>query len=201
MDDWDKKRLNLAQAKNRNQFMNAPEKIAATYLRLNGFLLLPHFTIFTDRHHNHVDLIGYRPRNSEECVSDVPLKRDDDFSNKIEELQNDDTKTLPTGIIVQVRGNTTYPKFHDNHEEYVERFLGIKPVRIIFRRQKKSIFIKEENENRSVCVGLKHSFGWIQERIGEMHSYHSKTGSWTLSEEFLADLLLIRRIGCDQYEM
>lgn len=35
--------------------MNMAEKIAATYLRLNGFLVLLQFTVFIDGEHGHVD--------------------------------------------------------------------------------------------------------------------------------------------------
>ena len=46
--------------------MNTAEKIAVMYLRLNGFLLLPHFTVFDGNYQNHINLIGLRaavPRN------------------------------------------------------------------------------------------------------------------------------------------
>jgi hypothetical protein len=48
--------------------MNGPEKIAAAYLRLNGFLLLPQFTIFDGQRHNHIDLVGVRCAASVEKV-------------------------------------------------------------------------------------------------------------------------------------
>lgn len=169
--------------------MNTPEKIAATYLRLNGFLLLPHFTVFiAGAQHNHVDLIGYRPRNSEESVSNVPLERDEEFSSKIKELQNDGNEDSSAGIIVQVRGNKTCPDFFEKHDEYIAKFLGsIKPVRVIFHCQKDNISIKR-GDKPCICISLKHSYKWIQDRI----SWIRKAGSWELSEEFLADLLFIR---------
>jgi hypothetical protein len=40
------------------------EKIAATYLRLNRFLLLPLFTIFEYEGSRQIDLIGLRARGS-----------------------------------------------------------------------------------------------------------------------------------------
>jgi hypothetical protein len=48
---------------------NIDEKIAATYLRLNGFLLLPHFTAFISienkgKYHRHIDLLGFFAPNA-----------------------------------------------------------------------------------------------------------------------------------------
>ena len=45
--------------------MNAAEKIAATYLRLNGFLLVPQFTVFEGDRHSHVDLVSIETRREE----------------------------------------------------------------------------------------------------------------------------------------
>jgi hypothetical protein len=172
--------------------MNTPEKIAATYLRLNGFLLLSHFTVFiAGDQHNHVDLIGYRPGNSKELVSNNPncaLERDEDFSNTIKGLQNGDFGDSSAGIIVQVRGNNRkHPKFSGKHDDYIANFLGIKPVRIIFRCQNDKISIKQLNNKPCICISLEYSYKWIQDRI----DWTRKAGSWVLSEEFLADLLFI----------
>lgn len=46
--------------------MNTTETIAATYLRLNGFLLLPLFTLFEQEGARHVDLVGLRAQGSME---------------------------------------------------------------------------------------------------------------------------------------
>ena len=59
--------------------MNATEKLAATYLRLNGFLLLPHFTIFTGRQHSHFDLIGLHPMNGAEIGGRLQLPKDENL--------------------------------------------------------------------------------------------------------------------------
>ncbi len=178
--------------------MNTPEKIAATYLRLNGFLLLQHFTIFTDRYPNHVDLIGYRAGGSEEVVSGIPLKPDDEFFEYVKGLRKEICKASPIGIIVQVSANTRkLPKFHRGHESYVKKFFGekIKPVRIIFQDQQNK-FDKQGATKMSVCISLKHSFEWIQRRIQDVKPpKFYKEGSWELSEEFLADILLLHRLG------
>jgi len=43
-----------------------PEKIASLYLRLNGFLQLPLFTLFYPDRYGQIDIIALRPGNSVE---------------------------------------------------------------------------------------------------------------------------------------
>ncbi len=57
--------------------MNAAEKIAASYLRLNGFLLLPHFTVFEGGYHGHVDIVGLRAAGSKEVGGGLTFPTDD----------------------------------------------------------------------------------------------------------------------------
>jgi len=64
--------------------MNMSEKIAATYLRLNGFLLLPQFTVFIDGEHGHVDLVGLRAKGSSEESAGLTFLIDDKFFNAID---------------------------------------------------------------------------------------------------------------------
>jgi len=59
--------------------MNTAEKLACTYLRLNGFLLTPHFTIFSGENHTHIDIIGLRSKGSKEEVDNFTFPLDDDF--------------------------------------------------------------------------------------------------------------------------
>jgi len=196
MDDWGNRRLNMVERKNHNQSVNTPEKIAATYLRLNGFLLLPHFTTFFARpENNHVDLIGYRPAKSKELVHRKKLERDVAFSKNLTETLGKNSVKSKVGIIVQVRGNAQQVEITDEQVEYVKSFLGgIDPVRILFHCQKPPILI----EGNQIRIDLKYSYHWIQNRVKEMErvSKIHKTGSWTLSEEFLGDLLSLRRIVC-----
>ena len=59
--------------------MNPAERLAATYLRLNGFLLLPQFTSFGGGYHNHVDLLGLRAPGSVERVGTIEFPVDGAF--------------------------------------------------------------------------------------------------------------------------
>jgi|CZKV01.1.fsa_nt_gi hypothetical protein len=178
--------------------MNTAEKLAATYLRLNGFLLLPHFTVFDGEHHNHIDLIGYRLANSKELVHGEELLRDTKLFEKLTEMIEMDSNASSIGIIVEVRSNENRDKISDGHINYVRNFLGgIQLERITFCCANTS-FLCDQNGLR---IDLKHSFDWIQERINWMEArkdHLSKMGSWTLSEEFLSDLLSLRRIDAAQ---
>ena len=173
--------------------MNPAEKLAATYLRLNGFLLLPHFTVFTGAGHNHVDLVGYRPPNSRELVHGDSLPRDDELSSRLARELRQDATTLPVGVIAEVRGNRNRDKITPEHVRYVGSFLGgITPARIAFCLAKTPF----RRDRRGLCISLGYAHQWIDKRIVwmERHCHLSKTGSWTLSEGFLADLLSLRRI-------
>jgi hypothetical protein len=48
--------------------MNCPEKIVGVYLRLNGFFLLPQFTLFEFAGHIHVDFLALRPPSMGESI-------------------------------------------------------------------------------------------------------------------------------------
>ena len=90
--------------------MNSPEKLVGTYLRLNGFFLLPQFTIFSLGHHTHVDFLAFHPQNAEEIVRNingdsVPLPVDDDLFNKIEEILSISPFSVHLGAVVEVKGN------------------------------------------------------------------------------------------------
>ena len=85
--------------------MNATEKLAATYLRLNGFLLLPHFTIFTGRQHSHIDLIGLHPMNGVERVGALELPKDDRLFVTIRDRYEIDSRHNWLGIIAEVKTN------------------------------------------------------------------------------------------------
>lgn len=50
--------------------METTEKVAFLYLRLNGFFLMPHFTVFGVEKGKHVDVLGIRPAGSEEKVGE-----------------------------------------------------------------------------------------------------------------------------------
>lgn len=86
--------------------MNTSEKIVGAYLRLNGFLLLPHFTILDGEYHTHVDFVGLRPRGGVEVVRGEELPRDTAFEKSLALADQMDGKSptdLWLGIIVEVK--------------------------------------------------------------------------------------------------
>ena len=178
--------------------MNTAEKLAATYLRLNGFLLLPHFTIFTGNDHNHVDVVGFRPANSSEIAFGDSLPRDKVFSDQLSNELGNDSNCIPVGVIGESRSNLNRDRISAEHVDYVSSFLGgVKPVRVAFCQARTKI----RRDERGLRVSLRYAYDWIQERITDLEQRWrgqrrlSKTGSWELSEEFLADLLWLRRIN------
>src|SRR6266550_1308445 len=167
--------------------MNTAEKLTATYLRLNGFLLLPHFTVFTGQRHNHVDLVGLRPAGSSELVANETLPRDDTFSALLSEELHHDSINNPVGVICESRGNRNRDRISATHVDYVRNFLGgVQPVRITFCQAA----IGLRRDKRGIRASLRYAFEWIQGRIKWMEERRwklNKTGSWELSDEFLGD--------------
>ncbi len=174
--------------------MNTGEKIAALYLRLNGFLLLPQFTVFCGADNNHVDLIGYRPARSRELVFGRALLRDGRFSRLLTEELGADSTTTAVGVIGESRGNRNRDEISPEHVRYVSSFLGdLTPARVAFCKAPEDL----SRDQLGLRVDLLYAYRWIQRRITRMERRYGihKTGSWVLSEEFLADLLSLRRIG------
>lgn len=175
---------------------NYAEKLAATYFRLNGFLLLPQFTIFPipgaaqKWRHRHLDLIGFRVGGSEEKIGVVPVWVDPELFGAISELPGyaeAKEKTLP--IAVQVKTNGERSSWPNGYEEYLSTFLGSRPISIEVRSQRKAF---AEKDGRLV-IGLSHMLGAIHERVRWMKEYH-KLESWAWSEDFLADFLSHSRL-------
>jgi hypothetical protein len=50
------------------------------YLRLNGFLLLPHLTVLAGGQHGHVDIIGLRATGSAEVSRELNFRSMTNFS-------------------------------------------------------------------------------------------------------------------------
>jgi len=173
--------------------MNTAEKLAATYLRLNGFLLLQHFTVFSGTSHNHVDLVGFRPANSKEIVFRKRLPRDPQFSNLLSAILRRDSERNPIGVIGEARSNRDRDTISSEHVEYIRNFLGgVRPLRITFCVATTDF----HRDDDGLRVSLRYAYEWIQGRIEWMEERGrlTKTGSWELSEEFLGDLLSLRRI-------
>jgi len=173
--------------------MTTTEKIAGTYLRLNGFLLLPHFTVFDGARHGHVDFCGMRAANSEERVKGSVLGRDDDFFKLASTLLEVDALTTSFGVVVEVKTNANQVMPWKKRVDYVRPFLGnSRLLSLSFAKNKNGL--TPEKDGIEISVG--HALKWIFWRIDSMNGMGlTKPGSWTWSEEFLADLLVLRRLG------
>jgi hypothetical protein len=109
--------------------MNAAEKIAPTYLRLNGFLLLPHFTVLAGGQHGHVDIVGLRAAGSAEVSRELTFPVDDKFFTVVAESKHyEDPRNRFLGLVAEVRTNTkiVHPELADL--DYVRTFLGRVPI-------------------------------------------------------------------------
>jgi hypothetical protein len=175
--------------------LNIGEKIAATYLRLNGFLLLPHFTVFIDGYPRHIDLLGLRAADSEERpFGKRPCLLDGQFYEKIKcDFKIANPMSVFLGAIVEVRTNekTMYPKA--DYCDYVGKFLGkAQQISIAFARTDNFVF--KEN---TLVVNLDYALKWIFERIAHMENELdvNKTEGWFQSDAFLADILILRKLG------
>lgn len=177
--------------------MNATEKLAATYLRLNGFLLLPHFTIFTGDHHSHIDLIGLHPMNGvEKAGADaLELLIDDRLFEKIQQHYRLDPKQCWIGIVAEVKTNEEIEIPSQAKLDYARLFLG---DAITLPISFTGATIDMQFQNGTICIGLNYAFNWILKRIDWMEQRSeqlSKKGSWNWSEEFLADILVFKNFG------
>ncbi len=172
--------------------MNAAEKIAGAYLRLNGFFLLPHFTIFDGVQHNHFDAIALRPGGGKETINSLELIRDDSLNDILSELgiYNQDL----VGALVEVKSNEKKDKITKEQEDYAKKFFGDieKIVKIFFSDKRTKISIK----CTSIFIPIKYAIQWIDTRIewmDENELHLSKSGSWNWSEETLSDLIYLYR--------
>jgi len=178
--------------------METTEKIAFLYLRFNGFFLMPHFTVFGLEKEKHVDVLGFRPAGSEETIGDISLCIDKEFIGELGDPEND--------ILLWAEVGTGYVKdlFHPKKEVYVKKIFGTREnlKKIYFNFDKKEVeTIVNEGDKIEVSAGRCRKF--ILERFSQMESDEignllsgmTKTGSWRWSEEFLADLLCLRKMG------
>jgi hypothetical protein len=174
--------------------MTATEKIAGTYLRLNGFLLLPHFTVFDGKMHGHVDFVALRAAHSEESVDGLRLLVDQNFFRTTSEVLALDAQLDSFGIVAEVRTNQNRENPSKEHIAYVRRFLGGLPLLPVSFADDGTA-IRRHGDNLS--IGLRYALAWILERIQWMHKQRmrlTKTGSWTWSEDFLSDILVLRHL-------
>lgn len=177
--------------------MNLAEKLAETYLRLNGFLTLPQFTAFDGVQHNHIDIVAFRAPNSHETVGDDPFLTDDNFFDTLSAIIGRPSRGVPLGVAAEVRTNNRRDEPSDAHIEYVGRFLGgLSVTRIAFFEGAHTI----QQQGETLDISMRYAGLWIQRRIDwmlapEQNIRLTKTGSWNWSESFLSDFLAMRQYG------
>ncbi len=175
--------------------MNTAEKIAYTYLRLNGFLLLPQYTVFDGKSHNHIDLIGLRSANSREEVNGYTFPLDNDLFELTKNIVENPLEAR-LGVIAEVKTNHARDEISEAHQQYAERFLGdIEAIVKLRFRESDAVRI---NDDGVIEVPVPYAFNWIIQRIESMKDNTgslTKMGSWTWSDEFLADVLVLAKYG------
>jgi hypothetical protein len=151
--------------------MNPAEKIAATYLRLNGFLLLPHFTVFEGRQHGHVDLVGLRAARSCEESRGVTFPLDESFFDAIGGVFGNDPRQIWLGLVAEVRTNNNIDRPEGAQIEYVRRFLG--GVDIVPVAFSESVDPPQWSDG-CVEIGNAHALLWIFKRIAFLNDNHER---------------------------
>jgi hypothetical protein len=175
--------------------MNLGEKLAAAYLRLNGFFLLPHFTVFSGAQHNHIDLIGLRAANSKEAAGGASFPVDTAFFNQLTDLRGSPSLTANIGVAAQIRTNDQRTAPNQAHLGYARDFMGgVEVSRLDFFAGDHSI----RRNGECLDIGMRYAGLWIQQRIDWMIDQDlrlNKVKSWNWSESFLSDLLALRDFG------
>lgn len=167
--------------------MNSPEKVACLYLRLNGFFLLPNFTVFDGHQHTDIDIIGLRAAEAVERVGQYTFPLDASL-----------TDVLPmapfVALVVQVKGTECLSWPSNDQVTYVQSLVGSAAI----ERAAVSLGVDGIQKGANgIQIGLAHAAQWIRYRLADMDEHKlslTKTGSWTWSEPFLADLLLLRKV-------
>lgn len=174
--------------------MNSPEKIAGVFLRLNGFFLLPQFTLFDGERHTHVDFLGLRAPMSVESCGQLIFPLDDSFFDLIN-AQVDNSREQLLAAIVEVKGNKKKQEPGAGHYDYIDRFIGnANRVQIHFRDHGENI----STTNGIIDVPLGYALRWIVGRIDWIDGNQeglSKKSSWTWSETALSDILYLKKLG------
>lgn len=184
--------------------MNTPEKIAQAYLRLNGFFTIPHFTVLKNNG-THVDFLAVRLGGSIEKVGVAPNRIPIEIDEKLlSKLGINENQTI--GLVVEVRGGEIRGEreqvsIEESKFEYAESFFGnitcIKKVG--FENNSSSEIIEREG---IIIVPIKYCVTCIKERFDRLSEIEqqlkgngvlSKEGSWELSEDFLSDLIYLKK--------
>ncbi len=182
--------------------MNTPEKIINTYFRLNGFFLLPQFTMFANDHHNHIDLLALRSPGCQEICGGAPLPIDIRLFECVSNLINKDALQSLVGLIAEIKGNAQIERPQEDHIEYAKCFFGPEveavPISISMKYDLLSI------DDGYILIPLEYALGWILYRFRWMDQHLqrlSKTGSWNWSEEALEELLYLQKIGFSELDL
>lgn len=173
--------------------MNMAEKIAATYLRLNGFLLLPQFTVFIGGEHGHVDFIGLRARGSREESAGLTFLIDDKFFVAIDRQVSANPLNEFLGLVAEVKTNrrVDFPKHQQ--VDYVRPFLGNVPIVLVAFSEGN---LEPTWQDGCLKIGNTYALEWIFERASWMNERLqtlTKDGSWNLSEDALSEILVLGR--------
>ena len=179
--------------------MNLAENIAATYLRLNGFFLLPQFTIFTGgNQHNHLDILALRAKNCREIVRTQVGDHDLLVDKNLFDALGVGSMGKRVGLVVQVKSNEENIAPKQSQIDYVKGFFGDDDVDIFRVSFFHSKFKVRKSSDGIIEVGVVSAAHWIQSRIKRMEKMkglRKKTKSWTWSEPFLADFLQLYDYG------
>jgi len=173
------------------------EKIALLYLRLNGFFLMQHFTVFVTKKQRHVDVLGVRLKGSKEEVNGTNLVIDEEFVKILNGFDED------VHLWGEVGKGRSFPR---EKETYCRKIFGDSDTlkKVHFNLDTAGEDLHPSNDIIVVPAGRCRKF--ILERFAQMESEEvstklkhltrvTKEGSWNWSEEFLADLLYLRRKG------
>ena len=181
--------------------MNTPEKIAQSYLRLNGFFTIPHFTILKENG-GHIDLLAVRLGG---CIEKVgvdsnqrSLSIDDDLLSKLG-VNEDET----IGLIIEIKGGKNDSARVDELQfTYAKLFFGnINIIKKVGFENRTSLEILTRNDH--IIITLKYCMRFIKSRFRQLKSIKqefrgrrllSKEGSWTLWEDFLSDLIYLEKL-------
>jgi len=177
--------------------METTEKIASLYLRFNGFFLMPHFTVFGLKKEKHVDVLGIRLVGSEEKVDEYLLSSDEEFVKK---LKGNEENII---LWAEVGTGSRRGLFPERKEAYCRRMFGdtrqLEKVYFDFDKQGEELELIDEilvvPGGRCRRIILERFSQMDSEPIRNLLDEMTKTGSWRWSEEFLADLLYLRKLG------
>ena len=174
--------------------MNTPEKTVNLYLRLNGFFTMPHFTTLGEKDYRHTDILAVRLPGSIEQVRGIRLELDTSF---FEFLGKEEDEIIP--LVAEVKGGSDEHGDRSEIVEYVKSVFGEYGDDLLYvefvRKTRKRIGRDTKEYPLDKCLdfilGRLDSTQAITSEVGGL----TKSGSWTWSEDFLSDLLYLKRLA------